>query len=105
MLENPKNPVEIRQHLSEGRVVALSVQTYPFWTDAATWKSGDISLPLGEPILGGHAILLVGFNEQEEHFIFRNSWSDVWASESTYARGYGTLPYAYVELDGWEGFS
>jgi len=41
--------------------------------------------------LGGHAICLVGYNDQTKMFKFKNSWSDDWGS-----KGYGFLYYDYI---------
>jgi hypothetical protein len=102
MLPEPQNVASLVKALKSGRVVAVSVQTYPFWTDAEISTSGQVSLPLGESPSGGHAILLVGFDPVEEVFIFRNSWDDTWAHESVYGPGHGSLPYQYIRQDAWE---
>jgi C1A family cysteine protease len=31
------------------------------------------------------------------YFIFRNSWSENWAKKNDFARGYGFLPFEYLE--------
>lgn len=102
MLSNPRDDAAIRLALDAGRVVAVCVQTYSFWSDAEICRSGQISLPLGEDPAGGHAVLLVGYDPAEESFIFRNSWDLTWAYESRYGPGYGALPYQYIRQDGWE---
>ncbi len=45
---------------------------------------------LTESLLGGHCILLVGYDDGTQRVIFRNSWG-LWGNQ-----GYGTLPYAYL---------
>ena len=47
-----------------------------------------------ETLLGGHAVLCVGYNEASQRFIVRNSWGTSWA-----IKGYNTFPYAY-QIDG-----
>ena len=44
-----------------------------------------------ESVLGGHAVLLVGYDDSTRRFRLRNSWSEDWGQQ-----GYGTLPYEYV---------
>ena len=50
-----------------------------------------------ERIEGGHAIVLVGYDDNDDRyggdgsFIIRNSWGTSWGNE-----GYGRLPYDYV---------
>lgn len=61
---------------------------------------GNVSLPLslGDPLLGYHAILLVGYDDNARRFRFRNSWGKKWG-----VVGYGTIPYAMVSacFDAW----
>jgi hypothetical protein len=41
--------------------------------------------------LGGHAVVLVGYDDTEQQFIVRNSQGPSWG-----ANGYGFVPYSYV---------
>ena len=45
----------------------------------------------GEKQLGGHAVLAVGYDEDQQRFIIRNSWGPHWG-----LKGYFTMPYAYL---------
>ncbi len=44
-----------------------------------------------ETLQGGHAILLVGYDDAKQLFLARNSWGKDWGQE-----GYFQLPYDYV---------
>jgi C1A family cysteine protease len=63
-------------------------------------KTGLVPLPKkNETTLGGHAICAVGYDNGKKVVKFKNSWSDKWG-----LKGYGFLPYAYVErymMDAW----
>jgi C1A family cysteine protease len=51
-----------------------------------------VSLPEpGERLVGGHAVLAVGYNDADRRFIVRNSWGVGWG-----LRGYCTMPYDYL---------
>lgn len=53
---------------------------------------GDIPLPKKtEGVLGGHAMMIVGYDDATQKFIVRNSWGTGWGN-----KGYGTIPYAYL---------
>ena len=59
---------------------------------------GEIPFPtLGEKVLGGHAILAVGYDDAKKigktkgALLIRNSWGSSWGMA-----GYGWLPYEYV---------
>jgi len=63
-------------------------------------KTGVVPLPKkSEEALGGHAICVVGYDDREKLIKFKNSWSIKWGQ-----KGYGFLPYAYIErymMDAW----
>ena len=46
--------------------------------------------PNDRPI-GGHCILIVGYDDGKGVWIFRNSWGEGWGDH-----GYGYLPYKYL---------
>jgi C1A family cysteine protease len=55
-------------------------------------KSGVAPMPgPGEQVVGGHAVLGVGYDDASQTFLVRNSWGPAWGQ-----KGYFTLPYAYV---------
>ena len=45
----------------------------------------------GEKVLGGHAVLVVGYDDSTQRFRVRNSWGPDWGQ-----KGYFTMPYAYL---------
>ena len=63
-------------------------------------KTGIIPLPKkNETSLGGHAICIVGYDDERELVKFKNSWSTKWGQA-----GYGFLLYSYIErymMDAW----
>jgi C1A family cysteine protease len=44
-----------------------------------------------EKALGGHAVMAVGYNDEEGRFYVRNSWGEDWG-----IKGYFTMPYEYL---------
>lgn len=65
----------------------------------------EVPLPFGATEIGGHAVLLVGYDDdividgEVGAFIFRNSWGKDWGDD-----GYGYLPYWYFKNDCAEDF-
>ena len=61
-------------------------------TDEAA-KTGIIPIPDdNDSLQGGHAILGVGYDDAKQSLLFRNSWGESWGE-----KGYGWLPYAFLE--------
>lgn len=46
---------------------------------------------LSEKVVGGHAVLVIGYNDATQRFIVRNSWGTNWGM-----KGYFTMPYDYL---------
>jgi len=63
----------------------------PQWSFNST---SPVDLPIAqESICGGHAIMLVGYDDNDSggSFIFRNSWGNSWQDN-----GYGRITYSYM---------
>ena len=57
--------------------------------------TGDIPMPTAhDHVIGGHAVLAVGYDDATHKFMLRNSWGPAWGQG-----GYGFIPYTYL-LDG-----
>jgi hypothetical protein len=56
------------------------------------WSAvNGVLAPPGGTVIGGHAILIVGYDDVNNLFKFKNSWSEQWGD-----KGYGYLPYEYL---------
>ena len=44
-----------------------------------------------EQLLGGHAVLAVGYDDTPQRFLVRNSWGVEWGDHGDF-----TIPYAYL---------
>jgi len=106
------NVAMIRSALGTRRPVGVSIPVYNSWyQSAATRRSGQITMPLaGEAQVGGHAVCLVGFQDQASapgggYFVLRNSWGTTWGSLNPYGAGYGIIPYAYIAALNWEAYT
>lgn len=79
--------------LSSGYPFVSGISVYESFESPAANTTGIISLPQkDEKLLGGHAILVVGYDITKQQFICRNSWGTGWGDQ-----GYFYLPFAYLE--------
>lgn len=88
---------EIKQALSLGKPVLLGIQCTPEIYDV---DQNDPYIPLPDKLvsIGGHAVLIVGYDDtlthdgHKGHFEIQNSWGTEWGDN-----GFGWIPYDYIE--------
>lgn len=87
-----QNLTQLKTCLSQGCPISFGFSVFSSFQSEAVAKTGFVPMPKpGEENLGGHAVLLVGYDDSKKCFIVRNSWGANWG-----ANGYFYLPYAYV---------
>jgi C1A family cysteine protease len=78
--------------LASGFPFVFGFTVYESFESSAVAQSGNAPMPgPGEQVLGGHAVLAVGYDDAQQRFLVRNSWGTGWGMQ-----GYFTLPYAYL---------
>jgi C1A family cysteine protease len=78
--------------LAGGYPFVFGFSVYDSFESHDVSKSGDVPLPTGgDTLLGGHAVLAVGYDNATRRFLLRNSWGASWGRH-----GYGTIPYDYL---------
>jgi C1A family cysteine protease len=78
--------------LASGFPFVFGFAVYESFESDAVAATGTAPLPAPhERLLGGHAVLAVGYDDADGAFFIRNSWGDDWGD-----RGYGAMPYAYL---------
>lgn len=79
--------------LAAGYPFVAGIAVYDSFMSNDVASSGVVFLPQSdEAMLGGHAIMVVGYTEGQRRFLCRNSWAESWGQQ-----GYFTLPYAYLQ--------
>ena len=82
--------------LAEGFPFVFGFSVYESFEAPAVARTGTIPMPLrNERVLGGHAVLAVGYDDVQHRFIVRNSWGVKWGRQ-----GYCFMPYAYLATAG-----
>jgi C1A family cysteine protease len=83
---------EMRACLAEGYPFVFGFTVYGSFDSGVVARSGELELPKAkERLLGGHAVMAVGYDDRAKRFTVRNSWGPVWGK-----KGYFTMPYAYL---------
>ncbi|HVI89844.1 MAG TPA: C1 family peptidase [Dongiaceae bacterium] len=78
--------------LASGYPFVFGFTVYESFESAAVAKTGNVDMPKPkEQVVGGHAVVAVGYNDTTQRFIVRNSWGRKWG-----LRGYFTIPYLYL---------
>jgi C1A family cysteine protease len=92
----------IKEALADGEVVVIGIEVYDSFEAETTIQTGLVPVPdmTKEQCLGGHAIILVGYDDTKGTFILQNSWGDQVGDH-----GFFYLPYAFVDAglasDAW----
>lgn len=83
---------DIKACLASGYPVVFGFTVYDAFEGDEVARTGTLNLPAkSEKVQGGHAVLLVGYDDATQRFLVRNSWAADWGQA-----GYFTMPYAYV---------
>lgn len=78
--------------LAQGFPFVFGVTVYESFESEQADATGIIPMPKqSESVLGGHALLAIGYNQATQRFRFRNSWGTSWGQA-----GYGEIPFAYL---------
>lgn len=82
----------IKTCLAEGFPIVFGFSVYTAFESRSVAESGILNVPTDkERLIGGHAVLLVGYDDSNQRVIVRNSWGNDWGHG-----GYFTMPYEYV---------
>ncbi len=78
--------------LASGYPFILGFSVYESFETLVVAASGHAPMPKPtETLLGGHAVIAVGYEDDKRWFLMRNSWGTRWG-----LAGYFTLPYEYL---------
>ena len=78
--------------LAAGYPFVFGFAVYESFESKEVAQSGVVPMPKpGERVLGGHAVMAVGYDDEQRNFIVRNSWGSGWGQD-----GYFLMPYHYL---------
>jgi len=83
----------IKECLADGNCIVFGFCLYSSFESEQVARTGVVPLPNTqiEQCKGGHAVLLVGYDDLKRHWIVRNSWGAQWGDQ-----GYCYFPYEYL---------
>lgn len=78
--------------LASGFPFVFGFTVYDSFEDPSVAQSGVVPMPKPqEQVLGGHCMMVVGYDDAQQRFLVRNSWGTGWGMQ-----GYCTMPYSYL---------
>ncbi len=84
---------EMRACLAEGFPFVFGFSVYESFETQKVARTGIVNMPKkSERMLGGHAVMAVGYDDKAKRFLVRNSWGKDWGMN-----GYFTMPYKYLQ--------
>ena len=87
---------QLRGCLAAGYPIVFGFTVYESFESSKVAKTGILDMPAkDEKVVGGHAVLCVGYDDGAQRFTVRNSWGAQWGMN-----GYFTMPYTYLTSPG-----
>lgn len=87
-----QNLADLRGCLASGYPVVFGFTVYNSFETPQVAQTGDVPMPSGtDSPIGGHAVLAVGYDDEDQLFICRNSWGPGWGDA-----GYFYMHYSYL---------
>lgn len=84
--------VELLTCLASGYPFVFGFSVYESFESPSVTQTGVANLPgTGERLVGGHAVVAVGYDMGSGRFLVRNSWGASWGMA-----GYFTMPFQYL---------
>ena len=83
---------DLKDAIASNLSVVFGFTVYESFESQSVARTGVMPLPKkGEAVVGGHAVLAVGYSDVKRHVIVRNSWGPSWGDH-----GYFYMPYQYL---------
>lgn len=87
-----QNLNQMKACLASGVPFVFGFTVYESFESQEVAQTGIVPMPSsGESVLGGHAVLCVGFSDDKQRFYVRNSWGISWGLQGCFE-----MPYAYL---------
>jgi C1A family cysteine protease len=82
----------IKQALAAGYPIVVGITVYPQLESQETASTGICANPQpGDQPIGGHCVVICGFDDSKQMYCIRNSWGTSWGQN-----GYFWISYSYI---------
>jgi len=82
----------MKEVLADGLPIVIGFTVYPSFESQQVAQTGIVPMPgHHEQPVGGHCVVVVGYDDSHKRFIMRNSWGTGWGLQ-----GYFMMPYTYL---------
>ena len=90
------DPTHIKKSLKDGFPVSFGAALFESFMSADTAKNGNVPVPKidSEQRCGGHAMTIVGHDDDKNIYIVANNWGENWGD-----KGFCYIPYDYMHND------
>ena len=97
LYERVKDHAGCLDAINNGYPVTIGFDVYSSFETSIVENTGMMPFPniSKERLLGGHAVLLVGYDKARQYYIARNSWGANWGD-----RGYFYMPFRVITTPG-----
>jgi C1A family cysteine protease len=83
---------DLKDAIASNLAVVFGFAVHKSFMSQSVAQTGVMPMPKpGDPPVGGHAVLAVGYSDPKSHLIVRNSWGPSWGDH-----GYFYMPYEYL---------
>ena len=88
----PHSLYEVKHCLADGYPISFGFMIFDSMMTDKVARTGIVPIPKpNEQSMGGHAVLAVGYDDEKQCLLVRNSWGKSWGMN-----GYFWLPYVFV---------
>lgn len=87
--------VDLKTVLASGYPIVVGIMLFEAFESDQVAEIGIVPMPSPQDqCIGGHAVVICGYNDATSRFLMRNSWGPSWGDQ-----GYFYLPYEYLTND------
>ncbi len=93
---------QMKHTLAIGFPFVFGFLVYESFESEEVAQTGVVPMPgKNERLLGGHAVMAVGYDDEKKWLIVRNSWGVAWGDKGYFFLPYGYLLDAHLSADFW----